>query len=177
MPKDTCSTLSAGAELVLPEQVTVALTELAGAAREGLLALAVGTGLGCWAGFWRPTWTGWSAKGPPQSQSYAVRHGTQPGQVTLGGGGYGSIARGYAAPMMGANCRCRPGRRSLGPSCWTSSPWNGCWPSCPPAATPPDSSRSALGSSRPRAGPRSPRSRAGSWPRPSTPWPSWSPRT
>jgi hypothetical protein len=46
MPKDTYSTLSAGAELVLPEQVTVALTELAGAAREGLLALAVGTGLG-----------------------------------------------------------------------------------------------------------------------------------
>ena len=45
MPKDTHSTLPADAELVLPERVTVALAELAGAAREGLLALAVGTGL------------------------------------------------------------------------------------------------------------------------------------
>ena len=33
-------------ELVLPERVTVALAELVGAASEGLLALAVGTGLG-----------------------------------------------------------------------------------------------------------------------------------
>src|SRR5512133_3143888 len=46
MPKDTHSTLPADAELVLPDQVTVALAELAGAARQGLLALAVGTGLG-----------------------------------------------------------------------------------------------------------------------------------
>jgi putative transposase len=33
------------ARLELPEQVTLAVAELAGAAREGLLALAVGTGL------------------------------------------------------------------------------------------------------------------------------------
>src|SRR5512132_240990 len=46
MPKDTHSTLPADAELVLPDQVTVALAELAGAARQGLLVLAVGTGLG-----------------------------------------------------------------------------------------------------------------------------------
>jgi hypothetical protein len=46
MPKDTHSTLPTDAELVLPEQVTIAVAELAGAAREGLLALAVGTGLG-----------------------------------------------------------------------------------------------------------------------------------
>jgi hypothetical protein len=45
MPKDTHSTLPAGADRVLPEQVSVALAELAGAAREGLLALAVETGL------------------------------------------------------------------------------------------------------------------------------------
>ena len=32
--------------MVLPERVTVALAELAGAAREGPLSLAVGTGLG-----------------------------------------------------------------------------------------------------------------------------------
>ena len=44
MPKDTQPTLPARPELVLPERVTIALAELAGAAREGLLALAVGTG-------------------------------------------------------------------------------------------------------------------------------------
>jgi hypothetical protein len=47
MPKDTHSTLPADAELVLPERVTVALAELAGAAREGLLAWPLGPALGC----------------------------------------------------------------------------------------------------------------------------------
>ena len=46
MPKDTHRTTPADrAQLELPEQVTVAVAELASAAREGLLALAVGTGL------------------------------------------------------------------------------------------------------------------------------------
>ncbi len=46
MPKDTHRTATIDhAQLELPEQVTVAVAELAGAAREGLLALAVGTGL------------------------------------------------------------------------------------------------------------------------------------
>jgi hypothetical protein len=46
VPKDTHRTATADrAELQLPERVSVAVAELAGAAREGLLALAVGTGL------------------------------------------------------------------------------------------------------------------------------------
>ena len=46
MPKDTHHTTTTDhAQLQLPEQVSVAVAELAGAAREGLLALAVGTGL------------------------------------------------------------------------------------------------------------------------------------
>jgi hypothetical protein len=41
VPKDTQRTATADrAQLELPEQVTVAVAELAGAAREGLLALA-----------------------------------------------------------------------------------------------------------------------------------------
>ena len=32
-------------EVAIPEQVVISMTEIAGAAREGLLALAVGTGL------------------------------------------------------------------------------------------------------------------------------------
>jgi hypothetical protein len=45
VPKDTHQTTIDRAQLELPEQITVAVAELAGAAREGLLALAVGTGL------------------------------------------------------------------------------------------------------------------------------------
>jgi putative transposase len=86
LPKDTHTTLPAGADLVLPEQVTVALAELAGAAREGLLALAVGTGLQVLqvmlaADVDRLV----GPKGRHNPQRAAVRHGTQPGRVTLGG--------------------------------------------------------------------------------------------
>jgi hypothetical protein len=46
MPEDTHRTATIDhAQLVLPERVSVAVAELASAAREGLLALAVGTGL------------------------------------------------------------------------------------------------------------------------------------
>ena len=86
MPKDTHSTLPTDAELVLPEQVTVALTELAGAAREGLLALAVGTGLGVLGSLLEADVDRLvGPKGRHNPGRTAVRHGTQPGQVTLGG--------------------------------------------------------------------------------------------
>jgi putative transposase len=86
MPKDTHSTLPTGAELILPDQVTVALTELAGAAREGLLALAVGTGLGVLGSLLEADVERLvGPKGRHQPDRVAVRHGTQPGQVTLGG--------------------------------------------------------------------------------------------
>jgi transposase-like protein len=86
MPKDTHSTLPAGAELVLPEQVTVAVAELAGAAREGLLALAVGTGLGVLASLLEADVDRLvGPRGRHNPERVAVRHGTQPGQVTLGG--------------------------------------------------------------------------------------------
>jgi hypothetical protein len=46
VPKDTHRTATTDhPQLDLPERVTVAVAELASAAREGLLALAVGTGL------------------------------------------------------------------------------------------------------------------------------------
>jgi putative transposase len=86
MPKDTHSTLPADAELVLPERVTVALAELAGAAREGLLALAVGTGLGVLGSLLDADVERLvGPKGRHDPDRAAVRHGTQPGQVTLGG--------------------------------------------------------------------------------------------
>jgi putative transposase len=86
MPKDTHSTVPADAELVLPERVTVALAELAGAAREGLLALAVGTGLGVLGSLLDADVERLAGpKGGHQPDRGAVRHGTQPGKVTLGG--------------------------------------------------------------------------------------------
>jgi putative transposase len=86
MPKDTHPTLPADAELVLPERVTIAVAELAGAAREGLLALAVGTGLGVLHSLLEADVDRLvGPKGRHQPDRTAVRHGTQPGRVTLGG--------------------------------------------------------------------------------------------
>ena len=86
MPKDTHSTLPADAELVLPEQVTLALGELAGAAREGLLALAVGTGLGVLGSLLEADVDRLvGPRGRHNPGRTAVRHGIQPGKVTLGG--------------------------------------------------------------------------------------------
>jgi putative transposase len=86
MPKHTQPTLPADAELVLPERVTVALAELAGAARAGLLALAVGTGLGVLGSLLDADVERLAGpKGRHNPTRAAVRHGTQPGKVTLGG--------------------------------------------------------------------------------------------
>jgi hypothetical protein len=67
MAKDTHSTLPVDAELVLPEQVTIALAESAGAAREGCSRWRWGLAWGCGGACWPPTSSGWSAQGPPQS--------------------------------------------------------------------------------------------------------------
>ena len=86
MPKHTQPTLPADAQLILPDQVTIALAELAGAAREGLLALAVGTGLGVLGSLLDADVERLvGPKGRHQPDRAAVRHGTQPGRVTLGG--------------------------------------------------------------------------------------------
>jgi transposase-like protein len=86
MAKHTQPTTPTSPGLVLPEQVTIALGELAGAAREGLLALAVGTGLGVLAELLAADVDRLvGPKGRHNPQRTAVRHGTDPGQVTLGG--------------------------------------------------------------------------------------------
>src|SRR5207342_3927880 len=86
MPKHTQPTVPADAELILPERVTIALAELAGAAREGLLALAVGTGLGVLGELLAADVDRLvGPKGRHNPDRTAVRHGAEPGQVTLGG--------------------------------------------------------------------------------------------
>ena len=87
VPKDTQRTATTDqAQLQLPERVTVAVAELATAAREGLLALAVGTGLQVLEVMLAEDVTRLvGAKGRHIPERSAVRHGSEPGQVTLGG--------------------------------------------------------------------------------------------
>jgi hypothetical protein len=84
--KDTHHTSTDRAQLQLPQQVTVAVAELAGAAREGLLALAVGTGLQVLQAMLAEDVARLvGPKGRHNPDRTAVRHGSEPGQVTLGG--------------------------------------------------------------------------------------------
>jgi putative transposase len=86
LPKDTHPTLPTDTDLALPEQVTLALGELAGAAREGLLALAVGTGIQVLHALLAADVDQLvGPRGRHNPGRTAVRHGTQPGQVTLDG--------------------------------------------------------------------------------------------
>ena len=70
----------------VPEQVSVALGELAGELREGLLALAVGTGLQVMAALMEADVTAaCGPRGRHDPERAAVRHGRGSGSVTLGG--------------------------------------------------------------------------------------------
>jgi len=70
----------------MPEQVTIALRELAGAAKEGLLAFSVGIGLAVLDELFEAEvgrLAGPKGKHDPDRRAY--RHGHEPRQVTLGG--------------------------------------------------------------------------------------------
>jgi putative transposase len=70
----------------VPDTVSVALTELAGEMREGLLALAVGTGLQVMAAIMEEDVTAaCGPRGRHDPDRIAVRHGHERGSVTLGG--------------------------------------------------------------------------------------------
>src|SRR3954452_7887641 len=70
----------------LPERVREALGELAGAAKEGLLALSVGVGLGVLHELMEAEVDGVvGPKARHDLERWAVRHGPEGGEVTLGG--------------------------------------------------------------------------------------------
>jgi len=70
----------------LPERVQVALGELAGAAKEGLLALSVGVGLGVLTELMAEEVDDVvGPRGRHDAERVAVRHGHEDGSVTLGG--------------------------------------------------------------------------------------------
>jgi hypothetical protein len=73
-------------EVVVPDEVSVAMSELAGAMREGLLALAVGAGLQVMRGVMEENVTALCGpKGRHDPTRSAVRHGSEDGSVVLGG--------------------------------------------------------------------------------------------
>lgn len=76
----------ASAQLALPDEVVVSLAEIAGVAKEGLLALAVGTGLSVLHELMEHEVTEVvGTKGRHDADRVAKRHGQTPGEVTLGG--------------------------------------------------------------------------------------------
>ena len=75
-----------GDGFAVPEQVSVAMTEIAGCMREGLLALAVGTGLQVLQTLMEADVSALAGpKGRHDPERSAVRHGHERGSVTLGG--------------------------------------------------------------------------------------------
>ncbi|MGI8810893.1 MAG: IS256 family transposase [Acidimicrobiales bacterium] len=73
-------------EFVLPDSVTLAMADLAETVKEGLLALAVGAGLGVMQVMMQESVTAvCGPKGAHDPQRSAVRHGSEDGSVTLGG--------------------------------------------------------------------------------------------
>ena len=88
MEKTTVSPAPVGVagETVLPVRVQEALGELVGAAKEGLLALSVGVGLGVLAELMEEEVEEvFGPKGRHDPDRAAVRHGHEAGEVTLGG--------------------------------------------------------------------------------------------
>ena len=72
--------------LAVPEQVSVAMNEIAADMREGLLALAVGAGLQVMAQLMEADVTAaCGPRGKHDPDRAATRHGTERGSVTLGG--------------------------------------------------------------------------------------------
>ena len=82
----------------LPEQVQLALTDFAGPAREGLLAMSVGAGLSVMQAMLEAEIAAaCGPKGKHDPGRTAVRHGSGKGSVTLGG------SAGAGGPAAGAH--------------------------------------------------------------------------
>ena len=70
----------------LPEEIQLAMTDIAGAAREGLLAMSVAAGMAVMRAMFEAEMAeACGPKGTHDPNRAAVRHGSGPGSVTLGG--------------------------------------------------------------------------------------------
>ena len=98
----------------MPDSVSVAISELAGAMREGLLAFAVGAGLQVM-GAPMDSWVAalaWPER-HARSGPGAVRHGRETVAVVLGGRQLPCVAHGFAPWTGRERWRCRPMSCSL----------------------------------------------------------------
>ncbi len=153
----------AGSEAVLPARVQEALGELVGAAKEGLLALSVGVGLGVLAELMEEEVDEVvGPKGKHDPERLAVRHGHEGGEVTLGG---------RRVPVERPRVRSADSRTELPLQTYvhfadrdplTAAVLSGCSPASRRAAIGAPKSRSARRSRRRRAQPQSRRSAASS---------------
>src|SRR6266545_1803547 len=118
-----------------PEHVQVALAEVVGAAREGVLALSVACGLQVVTELMAADLERiCGPKGKHDAGREAYRHGSERRLLPLGGALVGADVRGPGPPRA-ARSPCPPGRCSAPGTCFTRSPSAACWPACPPAAT------------------------------------------
>ncbi len=118
----------------MPDTVSVALAELAGEMREGLLALAVGAGLQVMATIMEEDVTAQCGmKGRHDPERTATRHGHGAGSVSLGG---------RRVPVERPRMRATDGSGELPvasyelfsrPMCWAGWRWSGCSPGSRPA--------------------------------------------
>ena len=82
-------TTDAAALSDLPEEVQLAMTDIAGAAREGLLAMSVAAGMAVMQAMFEAEIAGVAGpKGKHDPNRAAVRHGSGSGSVTLGDAGW-----------------------------------------------------------------------------------------
>ena len=98
----------------LPEEVRLAMTDIAGAAREGLMAMSVAAGLAVMAAMFEAEIAeACGPKGKHEPGRAAVRHGAGRGSVTLGGRRVrgGSAAGTHRRRARGAAVQLRALRR------------------------------------------------------------------
>ncbi len=101
----------------LPEEMSLALADIAAVVREGLLAMSVAAGMAVMATMFEAEVTGAAGvKGKHNPERTAVRHGTEKGTVTLGGCRV-EVTGHEPAPWTGMKCRCRRTRSSPPTTC------------------------------------------------------------
>ena len=138
-----------GSEAVLPARVQEALGELVGAAREGLLALSVGVGLGVLAELMEEEVVQVvGPKGRQDPDRVAVGHSHESGEVILGGRRV-AVGRPRASSADGqAELPLATDAHFADRDPLTAAVLSGCWPVSRRAATGARRSRSAPRSSR-----------------------------
>ena len=121
--------------LAVPDQVSVAMGEIAAELREGLLALAVGAGLQVMQQLMEADVTAaCGPRGRHDPDRTATRHGREAGWSRWAVVGCRCTGPGSAPATGPGSCRCRPMSCSPTLSCPVGWRWSGCWTGCRPAA-------------------------------------------